>query len=46
MALWLLVIWTMQAFARVVPLTAWLLAPYLAWVTYAATLNAWVAISN
>ena len=46
MALWLLVIWTMQAFARVLPLTAWLLAPYLAWVTYAATLNAWVAIRN
>lgn len=46
MALWLLVIWTMRAFARVLPLTAWLLAPYLAWVSYAATLNAWVAIRN
>lgn len=45
-ALWLLLLWTMRAFARVLPLTAWLLAPYLAWVTYAATLNAWVAIRN
>lgn len=45
-ALWLLLVWTMRAFGRVLPLTAWLLAPYLAWVSYAATLNAWVAIRN
>ena len=45
-ALWMLVVWTMRAFARVQPLASWLLAPYLAWVTYAATLNAWVVNRN
>ena len=45
-ALWMLVVWTMRAFARVQPLASWLLAPYLAWVTYAATLNAWVVVRN
>lgn len=45
-ALWLLLIWTLRAFALVQPLAAGLLVPYLAWVTYAASLNAWVAIRN
>lgn len=30
---------TLVAFARVKPLAAWLLAPYLAWVLYATALN-------
>jgi tryptophan-rich sensory protein len=38
-ALWLAIAATLVAFARVRPLAAGLLAPYLAWVTYAAALN-------
>ena len=37
--LWLAILATLVAFARVRPLAAWLLAPYLAWVTLAAALN-------
>jgi tryptophan-rich sensory protein len=37
--LWLAIGATMNAFARVKPWTAWMLAPYLAWVTFAAFLN-------
>lgn len=39
--LWLLVALTIGSFHRVKPLAAWLLAPYLAWVTF-ATLLTWV----
>ncbi len=35
-----LVALTIRAFARVRPLAAWLMAPYLAWCGYAAYLNA------
>lgn len=38
--LWIAVIATMRAFRRVRPLAAWLLLPYLAWVTFAAVINA------
>jgi translocator protein len=38
--LWLALIATMVAFRRVHPLAACLLLPYLAWVTFAAVLNA------
>lgn len=38
-ALWLAIGATIVAFARVRTWTAWLLAPYLAWVTFAAFLN-------
>jgi tryptophan-rich sensory protein len=38
--LWLAIVVTLRAFHRVRPLAAWLLAPYLAWVTLATTLNA------
>ncbi|WP_043767946.1 TspO/MBR family protein [Algiphilus aromaticivorans] len=34
------IVWTMRAFGRVERLAAWLLAPYLAWVAFAAVLNA------
>lgn len=36
--LWLLIVATAIAFWRVRPLAAWLLAPYLAWVTFATVL--------
>lgn len=38
-ALAVLVAATMAVFARIRPLAAWLLAPYLAWVCFAAVLN-------
>jgi tryptophan-rich sensory protein len=37
--LWLLIVATMRAFAMHDRLAAWLLAPYLAWVSFAAALN-------
>jgi len=38
-ALWLAIWLTMRAFARLNRAAAWLLAPYAAWVTFAAVLN-------
>lgn len=38
--LWASIAATTFLFARVVPLTVWMLAPYLAWVSFAAILNA------
>jgi tryptophan-rich sensory protein len=38
-ALWLAIAWTIAAFWRVHRVAAWLLAPYLAWVSFAAVLN-------
>ena len=37
---------TTIAFHAVSPAAAWVLAPYLAWVAIAASLNAWVAFAN
>ena len=37
--LWLAIAATLIAFAKVARWSAWLLAPYLAWVTFAAALN-------
>ena len=37
--LWCAIVATLAAFGRVRPSAAWLLAPYLAWVTLAAALN-------
>ncbi|MGZ4961813.1 MAG: TspO/MBR family protein [Limisphaerales bacterium] len=37
--LWLAIGATLLAFSRVTPLAGWLLAPYLAWVSFAAVLN-------
>ena len=37
--LWLALVATILAFRRVRPLAAWLLLPYLAWVSFAAILN-------
>jgi tryptophan-rich sensory protein len=38
--LWGLIVLTIRRFASVSPPAAWLLAPYLAWVSFAAYLNA------
>jgi tryptophan-rich sensory protein len=37
--LWVGIALTCRAFARIDRLAAWLLAPYLAWVTFATMLN-------
>jgi len=39
LAMWCAILATTLAFRRVRPLAAWLMLPYLLWVTYAATLN-------
>lgn len=39
-ALWLMVLLTMVAFFRIDRIAGWLFAPYLAWVSFAAALNA------
>jgi len=44
--LWLLIVVTLWAFARVDRRAAWLLVPYLVWVSYAATLNAAIVAMN
>jgi len=38
-ALWLTIALTIYRFKRVSPLAAWLLVPYLCWVTFAGVLN-------
>ena len=40
------VIVTMVRFARIRPVAAWLLAPYLAWILYATTLSFGLAVLN
>lgn len=37
--LWLAIVATLMSFWRVNPVAGWLLAPYLAWVSFAAVLN-------
>lgn len=44
--LWLAIAATIGAFARLDRMAAWLLAPYLAWTSYAAALNAGVFVLN
>ena len=44
--LWALAILTARAFHGVRPLAGWLLAPYLAWVTFAAGLNLSIWLRN
>ncbi len=45
--LWVLIALTIRAFSRVGRgMAAWLLVPYLAWVSYAAALNAWIVMAN
>lgn len=38
-ALWLCIVWTIREFAAVRAGAAWLLAPYLIWVSFASALN-------
>jgi len=38
-ALWLAIIWTIREFLPVRALAAWLLAPYVIWVSFAMALN-------
>jgi len=38
-ALWLSIVWTMREFAAVKSGAAWLMAPYLIWVSFATALN-------
>jgi tryptophan-rich sensory protein len=38
--LWVAIATTIVAFSRLEPAAAWLMAPYLAWVTFACALNA------
>jgi tryptophan-rich sensory protein len=44
--LWLLIVATLRQFASIDRLSAWLLLPYLAWVSYATALNAAIAGAN
>lgn len=37
--MWVLIVATIVAFARIDRIAAWLMAPYLAWVSFAAALN-------
>ena len=45
-ALWLLIVMTIRVFVRVQQPAAWLLAPYLAWVSFATVLNAAIVWMN
>lgn len=38
-ALWLAIVWTIAAFSKISRPAAWLLAPYILWVSFAAYLN-------
>lgn len=44
--LWGLVVWNIRLFFQVRPASAWLLIPYLAWVSFAAYLNAGIWLLN
>ncbi len=44
--LWVFIILTISAFSRQSKAAAWLLVPYLAWVTFAGALNLAVALLN
>ncbi|MGE0746004.1 MAG: TspO/MBR family protein [Rhodospirillales bacterium] len=44
--LWLAIAATIAAFRRIDAAAAWLLAPYIAWVSFAAVLNAAIVILN
>ncbi len=46
MVLWGLIIWMLLTFRKVDKTAAWLVVPYLLWVTFAAYLNAGVYLLN
>lgn len=45
-ALWGMIAWLIKLFASQSKMAAWLLAPYLLWVTYATTLNLGIILLN
>ena len=45
-ALWLSIIWTIFRFSKVSPAAAWLLAPYILWVSFASYLNLAIYLLN
>jgi tryptophan-rich sensory protein len=45
-ALWLAILWTILAFRHISRPAAWLLAPYLIWVSFAAYLNLAIWLLN
>ncbi len=46
LTLWVLVFLMIRQFHGHSPLAAWLQSPYLAWLSFAAYLNAWVVFAN
>ena len=44
--LWVLVLYTILLFYRISKLAAWLMVPYLVWLTYAAYLNLGIVLLN
>ena len=44
--LWIMIVVTMVLFARVSKISAWLLLPYLAWVSFATYLNYGIYVRN
>jgi tryptophan-rich sensory protein len=44
--LWVYIYWMRNACRNISPVTGHLLLPYLAWVSYAATLNAYIVVMN
>jgi tryptophan-rich sensory protein len=45
-ALDVLVAVTLLAFWRIEPVAGWLFLPYLGWIVFATSLNAWVVMRN
>jgi len=45
-ALCVLVAVTAVAFYRIDSLAGWILAPYLAWILFATSLNLWIVLKN
>lgn len=46
MFLWLMILLTLLRFRKLSKFAAWLLVPYLLWVTYASVLNGWIMLHN
>jgi tryptophan-rich sensory protein len=45
-ALWCLILWMLYLFKQSSMTAFWLIVPYFIWVSYATTLNAYIAIKN
>jgi tryptophan-rich sensory protein len=46
LVLWILIVITLREFYRIYPVSAYLLVPYLCWVTFAGYLNVGIAFLN